>query len=464
MTKWTISEFLKRLTQSFWRRSYEIVLRGIRIFLVVTFLAVVISDLSECQPFDHYWQVVPDPGPACRQGWAQLIVMGSADTMTDLALVIFPAIIVIKSHFSITRKIGLICLFSLSIIPLIISVYRMPSVIEQHSRQQYRTVWASSEILAAAAVSNAIVLGSFLRDKGVKKNKYKPFRNNSTTDSMSRMSASASIRRNTAINAAAPNPVSNAVYDSDEDLFKGMCYRTSDDPIVKKPVVGGNPMLSPRPPSPTQRQKPNFTLPDFNHVADDDSDDTLTGSGRGRNNFAIDPMPSPGDIRGQRRVSFYDIGGLLENGDASSKASTIAPSSPVSSTSVQDFASASTAAAANGSRRPSLRPAKMEATLSTITSSRESGFFADAVAGSSPKSPLPKTTGLEPPKPILRKAQSEERGNGNKRSFWTPAYDVHDSEAMELGDIGGLLGGPVSSGALRPTSDEDEIRPVRRQL
>lgn len=53
VSKFTVSEFLKRLTSTIWRRSYEMVLHGIRIFLVVTFVAVVIATLAECQPFDH---------------------------------------------------------------------------------------------------------------------------------------------------------------------------------------------------------------------------------------------------------------------------------------------------------------------------------------------------------------------------------------------------------------------------
>jgi len=57
MGKWTISEFLKRLTATSWNRHYERVLQVIRGFLVVTFLAVVIGTLAECRPFSHYWQV-----------------------------------------------------------------------------------------------------------------------------------------------------------------------------------------------------------------------------------------------------------------------------------------------------------------------------------------------------------------------------------------------------------------------
>jgi len=86
-----------------WKSSYELGLQIIRWFLIITFTAVVIATLAECQPFDHYWQVVPDPGSKCRQGTAQLFTMGTADIITDLLIVGFPIPIVIKSAMAIQR-------------------------------------------------------------------------------------------------------------------------------------------------------------------------------------------------------------------------------------------------------------------------------------------------------------------------------------------------------------------------
>lgn len=69
----------------------------------MTFFAVVIATLTECQPFNHYWQVIPDPGAKCRQGNAQLITMGVSDVITDLLIVGFPIPIVIKSAMALQR-------------------------------------------------------------------------------------------------------------------------------------------------------------------------------------------------------------------------------------------------------------------------------------------------------------------------------------------------------------------------
>ncbi|KAG5301574.1 putative integral membrane protein [Histoplasma ohiense] len=49
--KYTITEFLTRLTAQTWRRSFQLMLNFICLFLVATFAAVAISTLAECQPF-----------------------------------------------------------------------------------------------------------------------------------------------------------------------------------------------------------------------------------------------------------------------------------------------------------------------------------------------------------------------------------------------------------------------------
>ena len=217
------------------------------------------------------------------------------------------------------RKISLVALFSLSILLILITALRVPAVIAHHGRQQYRTVWASAEILAAAAVSNAIALGSFLRDRGVKKTKY---RFGSTTDSMDRPQAS---RRPTLTQ-----------WGSDEDLVRDMGYGLH-------PELRGVPNLPRAPPAALpagngiERRRSslhdNWQFPKGEEVRDsEDSDLKMQPS--------AEPMPGPRQVVAspspKRNVSFFDAGGLLDDDD--SRSSTIAPSAS-SNISAQDFAS-----------------------------------------------------------------------------------------------------------------------------
>lgn len=313
MAKYTLSEFLKRLTERFWKKGYEWGLRVIRIFLIVTFTAVVIATLAECQPFTHYWQVKPTPKPQCRQGFTQLITMGVADIITDVLLIAFPIPIIIRSGMPLKRKVSLTALFSLSAVLIAITGARVPMVIDRRGVQQFRSMFASSEILAATIVSNAIVLGSFLRDRGLKKAKFKA---PSTTDSMERRGST--------------RPQTLQQWGSDEDLARSLGYRT-------KPELADKRLSVPRPApmadlallAPTQQPGP-FANTNWQFPGKDNSSTQSAGNSTVRAADIRDPVPSPRASSG-RRVSFFDVGGLLETN------STAAPS-PTDSVVAHDFA------------------------------------------------------------------------------------------------------------------------------
>lgn len=232
--KVAILEFFKRISDALSERFSQIAVLVIRGILVATFIAVVISDLTECQPFSHYWQVVPDPGGHCRQGFAQLLTMSVCNVFTDLLLVLFPIPIIFFSRQTVKRKVQLILLFSLSLGVVAVTIYRATRVIQEHGDQQLRSLIASVELLFATAAANSLVLGSFVRDRGVKKNK---FRAGSVVDSMERSSVIRSRR-----------PTANRHWGSDEDLVRDLGLgvqpelRDAPDSFIGDDVMfGGSP-------------------------------------------------------------------------------------------------------------------------------------------------------------------------------------------------------------------------------
>lgn len=298
MLKLTISEFFKRLTPlHLWKRSYEWTFQFIRWFLLASFIGVVISDIAECRPIYQYWQVVPDPGPQCRQGFVQLITMGVFNVATDLLLIVFPIPIILVSQMSFKRKFQLTCLFGLSLIPMITTCIRIPNIIDRQGLQRYRSLWASLEILAATGVANALVLGSFVRDRGVKKLKFKL---GSTSDSIERTAS----RRGT---------VAQRHWGSEEDLVRDFGFvldpelRGDDDvPLPRRaPRATGS--------NGTVKLDHNWRFP--NGYAESEESDMVK--------FMNDSGHSPGDvsfINSPRKVSFFDVGGLLdEDGGGNSR-------------------------------------------------------------------------------------------------------------------------------------------------
>ena len=280
--KYAILEFFKRLNVN-WRRTYDLALIFLRGLLITTFAAVVISGLAECQPFSHYWQVFPDPGGRCRQGYAQLLTMAVCNVVTDLTLVLFPVPVILSSSMRPKLKLQLVLLFSLSLAPVVITIYRVPYIIRDGGSQQTRSLYASIELLFATAAANALVLGSFVRDRGVKKRRYKY--DSGPAGSVDRSSASESRR-----------PTVLKHWGSDEDLVRDL-------------GLGVKPELRDLHPTPSENR---LYVP---AAAVDLQSWRFPGQDRPSVSRSEDPERS---IRSEssathRRVAFFDYGGLLDD-------------------------------------------------------------------------------------------------------------------------------------------------------
>lgn len=194
-------------------------------------------------------------------------------------------------------KISLILLFGLSLILIGITIYRVIAVIDRHSDQQFRSLLASLEILAAAAVSNALVLGSFVRDRGAKKQRFK-FGSVGGTSSLDRGSGP---RRGT---LTARN------WGSDADLVGDLGIRLEPDlsaqeATVPRPAPIALPLAS-QAKNVTPNVTSGWTFPKRRSVETGEIDGKFS---------APDNAPSPAEISiiTPRRMSFFDVGGLLDD-------------------------------------------------------------------------------------------------------------------------------------------------------
>ena len=199
------------------------------------------------------------------------------------------------------RKISLVLLFALSLILVAITLYRVVSVIERHYDQRFRSLLASLEILAAAAVSNALVLGSFVRDRGTKKQR---FRFGST-------GGHSSLDRST---TAPRRAITARTWGSDADLVGDVGMRL-DPELTEKPTS------VPRP-APVAMSLHSTSNPTTSGLVDRDwAFETRQYAETNEKNMK---SPAPiGDLQPDnsdvpitpRRMSFFDVGGLLGEND-----------------------------------------------------------------------------------------------------------------------------------------------------
>lgn len=161
---------------------------------------------------------------------------------------------------------------------------------------------ASLEILAAAAVSNALVLGSFVRDRGAKKQRFR-FGSTGGQSSLDR-STTAHHRILTARN-----------WGSDADLVGDLGMRL-DPELTEKPSI----IPRPAPAVTSSRSTSNVNTSDvvdrswkFPDLASVETDETVMTSPGSVREVKSSPTEMPTT---PRRMSFFDVGGLLAENDS----------------------------------------------------------------------------------------------------------------------------------------------------
>lgn len=196
----------------------------------------------------------------------------------------------------------MVLLFALSLILVVITLYRVVSVIDRHYDQRFRSLLASLEILAAAAVSNALVLGSFVRDRGTKK---QHFRFGST-------GGHSSLERST---TAPRRAITARTWGSDADLVGDLGMRLNPE-LTKKPIS----IPRPAPVATSHHSTSNPTTSSLattdwasptRQITEKDEIDMKVPASIGD----LQPGTSDAPIT-PRRMSFFDVGGLLGENDS----------------------------------------------------------------------------------------------------------------------------------------------------
>ena len=200
------------------------------------------------------------------------------------------------NQFFFFSKASLVVLFALSLILVAITLYRVIEVIDHRYDQRFRSLIASLEILAAAAVANALVLGSFVRDRGAKKQRYR--HHVGTPSAHSSQEQRPVARRH----------ITQQNWGSDADLAGELGISCTRELREKEADTS-----RPAPVAlPLEKDAKNLTpMPRHMSVSDEPPQITID---------LADGLPSlpqqPSDIpHTPTKAAFFDIGGLLNDGD-----------------------------------------------------------------------------------------------------------------------------------------------------
>ena len=196
----------------------------------------------------------------------------------------------------------------------------MIGVTDRHADQQFRSLLASLEILAAAAVSNAIVLGSFIRDRGEKKRRFR-FGSNAGASSLDRPPTTPK------------KTLTNMEWGSDTDLVSGLGMRCSPSLTERRQ---SDMMARPAPIALPTAEQANRLTPAYGGKGwasqqrqRQDSADTMNIDLEKSQHKQFQPPKFHPEVPTTPRggMSFFDVGGLLIHNDA--PRSPRSPHSPV---------------------------------------------------------------------------------------------------------------------------------------
>jgi hypothetical protein len=99
--------------------------------IITTFIAVIMTVYLSCRPFNHYWQINPDPGTVCQAAVSGPILWSSfvTNVSTDGYLLLIPIPMLWKSSLRLYKKIAATMVLSAGVLVMVCATLKSIYVI-----------------------------------------------------------------------------------------------------------------------------------------------------------------------------------------------------------------------------------------------------------------------------------------------------------------------------------------------
>ncbi|KAL2267178.1 hypothetical protein VTJ83DRAFT_4455 [Remersonia thermophila] len=125
--------------------------------VTTTWIAVILSIMLGCRPFEKNWQIYPDPGNACQPAISKIDIFVTVvlNVLTDIYLMSIPIPMLLASSLRPLKKAGLCLLFSGGIFVTVAAILRSVLIImDPINGAQQAGSWAVRETFVAVVTSN----------------------------------------------------------------------------------------------------------------------------------------------------------------------------------------------------------------------------------------------------------------------------------------------------------------------
>ncbi|KAF2622925.1 hypothetical protein BU25DRAFT_451779 [Macroventuria anomochaeta] len=127
------------------------------VLIATSFVAVVMTIFLSCRPFNHYWQVSPDPGNSCQPAISKPILWVSfvLNVSTDIFLFFIPVPMLWKSSLRLYKKMAATSVLSAGLLIIICATLKSIYVIvDPVNGGQLAAEWGTRETFIAVVTTN----------------------------------------------------------------------------------------------------------------------------------------------------------------------------------------------------------------------------------------------------------------------------------------------------------------------
>ncbi|KAF3809638.1 hypothetical protein GCG54_00012925 [Colletotrichum gloeosporioides] len=127
------------------------------IIMPVTFVSCLLVAFFKCIPFDHQWQINPNPGNQCMPAisFIQTIFVMAMNTATDFYLMAIPLPMVWKSHLPWRKKVTLLIMFSGGFLEMAFGILRCVSILTAGETDSAQSgYWSVRESFVSVVLTN----------------------------------------------------------------------------------------------------------------------------------------------------------------------------------------------------------------------------------------------------------------------------------------------------------------------
>ncbi|RQM06198.1 hypothetical protein DH86_00003318 [Scytalidium sp. 3C] len=163
--KLSVLAFYIQLTDGLGQRYRNQILIGFAL-VISTFVACLFTVMLACRPFNHYWQINPDPGNACQAAISKPIIWVSfaANVATDIYLIMIPLPMLWSSGLKLVKKIASSIVLGTGIFVLICAMLKSIFVlVDPINGGQLAGEWGTREAFVMMITTNLPMIFPLLK-------------------------------------------------------------------------------------------------------------------------------------------------------------------------------------------------------------------------------------------------------------------------------------------------------------